>query len=224
MVADEISHYYGIDRSKLHVIYNGINARVFHPGLADEFRASTRHSLGIPEDVPLLLYVGSGFERKGVPQLLRAFARFGNTRAHLVLVGADRKAKVMGALASHLGCVGRVHFVGAVQDVRPFYGAADGFVLPTLYDPFPNAVLEALACGLPVLTSVNCGAREYIRNGENGRVVDPVDEAALIDGLAELCELAGRTEARQLSRQQAESLTLDDMAERLLSLYRSLAN
>ena len=91
MVADEIGHYYGVDRNRLQVIYNGVDTALFHPGLADEFRVSTRAAAGIPETAPLLLYVGSGFERKGVPHLLRAIARSGNKAAHLAIVGADRK-------------------------------------------------------------------------------------------------------------------------------------
>jgi UDP-glucose:(heptosyl)LPS alpha-1,3-glucosyltransferase len=223
MVADEVVRYYGVDRSKLQVIYNGVDTAVFHPGLAGEFRSATRAAAGIPETAPILLYVGSGFERKGVPQLLRAAAGMRRGDAHLVLVGADRKLRQMQALSANLGLAGRVHFTGPLKDVRPWYGAADGFVLPTLYDPCPNAALEALACGLPVLTSTTCGAREWVRDGINGWVVDAVDETALAGRLDDLAGLAGNTAARTASRAAAEPLTLPAMADRLLALYRSLS-
>ena len=223
MVADEISHFYGVDRSKLAVIYNGVDTEVFHPGLADEFRSATRAAAGIPQDVPVLLFVGSGFERKGVPQLLHAFAAARNTKAHLVVVGADRKLKAMRALAAALGLAGRVHFTGPLKDVRPWYGAADGFVLPTLYDPCPNAALEALACGLPIVTSTTCGAQEWVQAGVNGWVVDAVDQAELSGRLDELCALAGDQAARLAARASVEALTLPAMADRLLALYRSLS-
>ena len=98
MVAAEVSSYYGLPADKLPVIYNGVDTAAFHPSLADEFRAATRAQAAIPQDAPLLLFVGSGFERKGVPQLLRAFAAATTGEAHLVIVGADRKLKAMQAL------------------------------------------------------------------------------------------------------------------------------
>ena len=222
MVADEIWQVYGVDRNRLHVIYNGVDTEVFHPGLAAEFRAPARLRAAIPEDAPLLLFVGSGFARKGVPQLLAALAQAQSKEAHLVIVGADRKLKQMQALAVRLGLGRRVHFTGPLPDVRPWYGAADGFVLPTLYDPCPNAALEALACGLPVLTSTTCGAKEWITAGGNGRVVDPLNPDALAQGLDDLLALANNPQARQMSRASVAALTLPAMADRLLALYAVL--
>ncbi|PKO90309.1 MAG: glycosyltransferase family 1 protein [Betaproteobacteria bacterium HGW-Betaproteobacteria-10] len=224
MVADEIQTFYGVDRSKLSVIYNGVDTTLFQPGLADEFRAVTRVQAGIPDDVPLLLFVGSGFERKGVPQLLRALARASNKVMHLAIVGADRKLPAMQALAVQLGLHQRVHFTGPLNDVRPWYGAADGFVLPTLYDPCPNAALEALACGLPIITSTTCGAQEWVKAGENGWVVDAVDTQQLAARLDDLAGLAGNAATRAAARASVEALTLPAMAERLLTLYRSLGS
>ncbi|WP_428826093.1 glycosyltransferase family 4 protein [Azonexus sp. IMCC34842] len=222
MVADEIERYYAVDRSKLPVIYNGVDTTVFHPGLADEFRQTMRAQAGIARRAPVLLFVGSGFERKGVPQLLRAAARMRRVETRLVIVGADRKLAAMQALAARLGLAGRVHFTGPLKDVRPWYGAADGFVLPTLYDPCPNAALEALACGLPIVTSTTCGAQEWVRPGKNGWVVDAVDSAELADRLDDLAALAGDPTVRAAARAVAEPLTLPAMADRLLALYRSL--
>ena len=222
MVAEEISHFYGVDRSKLPVIYNGVDTTVFHPALADECRERTRAEAGIRADVPVLLFVGSGFERKGVPQLLRAAAQMQSCATQIVIVGADRKLKAMQALASKLGLDKRVRFTGPLKDVRPWYGAADGFVLPTLYDPCPNAALEALACGLPLLTSTTCGAQEWVASGVNGWVVDAVDETDLTRRLDDLSALAGNAGARNAARASVEALTLPAMAERLLALYRGL--
>ncbi|HYO27317.1 MAG TPA: glycosyltransferase family 4 protein [Azonexus sp.] len=222
MVAAEVSNYYGLPADKLPVIYNGVDTAVFHPSLAGEFRASTRAQAAIPQDAPLLLFVGSGFERKGVPQLLRAFAAARTGEAHLVIVGADRKLQAMQALAASLGLARRVHFTGPLRDVRPWYGTADGFVLPTLYDPCPNAALEALACGLPIVTSTTCGAQAWVKADDNGWVVDALDRDALATRLDDLCALAGNLAARQAARAAAEPLTLPAMADRLLALYCSL--
>lgn len=223
MVADEVERYYGVSRDKLQVIYNGVDTEAFHPGLADKHRLATRSAAGIPSDAPVLLYVGSGFERKGVPQLLRAAARMKRDDACIVIVGADRKLSAMRKLSGQLGLSKRVLFTGPLKDVRPWYGAADGFVLPTLYDPCPNAALEALASGLPVVTSTTCGAQEWVRSGENGWVVDAVDIDELAGRLDALAGLAGSPSARAAARAVAEPLTLPAMADRLLALYRTLS-
>lgn len=222
MVADEISHYYGVDHDKLHVIYNGVDTQVFHPSLADEFRAAVRIEHGIPADVPLLLFVGSGFERKGVPQLLQAFAAMENRAAQLVIVGADRKLQAMRRLVEQLGVAERVLFTGPLKDIRPWYGAADAFVLPTLYDPCPNAALEALACGLPILTSTTCGAKAWIEEGKNGFAVDALDLAKMTQGLDTLSSWVGDAGIRQAARHSAEAFTMSAMAEQLLQLYRHI--
>ncbi len=223
MVADEVARYYGVARDKLQVIYNGVDTEAFHPGLAGQHREATRSVAGIPDDAPILLFVGSGFERKGVPQLLRAAARMQRTDARIVIVGADRKLSAMRKLSGQLGLSERVLFTGPFKDVRPWYGAADGFVLPTLYDPCPNAALEALASGLPVLTSTTCGAQEWVRVGENGWVVDAVDINGLAKRLDDLAGLAGNAAARKAARAVAEPLTLPAMADRLLALYHRLS-
>lgn len=222
MVADEIAGYYGVDRGRLVTIYNGVDTTAFHPGLADDFRVEVRQKAGIPPDTPVLLYVGSGFARKGVSRLLYAAARMERRDAYLIIVGADRKLNAMRGLAERLGLAGRVLFTGPLKEVRPWYGAADGFVLPTLYDPCPNAVLEALACGLPVVTTTTCGAKEWVRDGKNGWVVDALCEAELAARLDSLAGMAGDANVRGVSRAIAEPLTLTAMADRLLALYKTL--
>ncbi len=128
----------------------------------------------------------------------------------------------MQRLSEQLGLSQRVLFTGPLKDVRPWYGAADGFVLPTLYDPCPNAALEALACGLPVVTSTTCGAQEWVHSGDNGWVVDAVD----INGWRNVSMIwpdwPAIRQARAAARAVAEPLTLPAMADRLLTLYRAL--
>jgi UDP-glucose:(heptosyl)LPS alpha-1,3-glucosyltransferase len=222
MVAAEIEQYYGVDRGKLHVIYNGVDTDDFHPRLAGIHRQSTRQSLGIAQTVPVLLYVGSGYARKGVPQLLQAFSTMNERDAHLIIIGADRKLQAAKAVAAQSGVAGRTHFLGAVQDVRPFYAAADGFVLPTIYDPCPNAALEAMACGLPIVTSCGCGAKEWVQEAVNGWVVDIARSGALQAALQKLCDAAGNAAMRAHARSAVAHLDLQNMTEQLLKMYQTL--
>jgi UDP-glucose:(heptosyl)LPS alpha-1,3-glucosyltransferase len=235
MVRDDIARRFGVPAEKLHVIYNGVDLEAFHLRLRGEHRDRLRGELGIAEDTPLFLFVGSGFERKGVPHLLEAFAAMKDREAVLLVVGRDRQQAALERKAMALGLSGRVRFLGGRKDVKPFYGAADAFVLPTLYDPFPNAVLEALACGLPVITTTQCGAAELICAGENGFVCAALDVAQLADRLDALVATAGSPRGatagsprgtagamREAARASVEHLSIGATAETLLGLYRHL--
>jgi UDP-glucose:(heptosyl)LPS alpha-1,3-glucosyltransferase len=205
----------------LRVIYNGVDLDAFHPRQAEQ-RANVRASLGIAQDAPLFLYVGSGFERKGVARLLEALADTA-APAIAVIVGADKNAGAYQAQAKQLGLEGRVHFLGPREDLPALYGAADAFVLPTLYDPMPNAALEVLACGLPVVTTRQCGAREFIREGENGYVLDALDVTGLSQVMGVLAAPGRAAGMREAARASVVHLSLDAMAGQLLALYRELA-
>jgi UDP-glucose:(heptosyl)LPS alpha-1,3-glucosyltransferase len=220
MVRDDIATRFAVPEAKLHVIHNGVDLDKYRPRLR-EHRAETLGGSGFSADLPLLLYVGSGFERKGVKQLLRAFA-FARPNANLAIVGADKHAPRYARLAARLGIAAQVRFVGAVPDVTPWYGAADALLLPTLYDPMPNAALEALACGLPVLTSSACGAAEFITEGVNGYVRDALDIDGMAAAINTLADPARSTPMRAPARASVEHLSLDTMAQQLLALYRRL--
>ncbi len=221
MVAGEIRSRFGVADARLHVIYNGIDLDEFHPGLRDRHRSGQRARLGIAAEAMTYLLVGSGFERKGVSRLLAAFARLRDARSRLLVVGADRRIEAFRARAGALGLGARVLFAGPQDDVRPWYAAADCFVLPTLYDPFPNAALEALACGLPVVTSASCGAAELIAEGANGYVCDALDVNALADRMQRIDPAAGAA-MRERARASVASLGITAMAQQLVALYRSL--
>jgi UDP-glucose:(heptosyl)LPS alpha-1,3-glucosyltransferase len=218
MVRAEIQKYFRVPEDRLHVIYNGIDTNDFHPNLR-RHRAEVRARYRIPDDATLFLFVGSGFERKGLAAALSALA--GVSAAHLLVVGREKRLARFRAQARALDLEGRVHFAGVQPDVRPYYGAADAFILPTLYDPFPNVVLEAMASGLPVVTSRKCGAAELIRDGANGYVVDALDVAALGQSMTRLQASELRGSMGAAARQTVETLDFPRMAKELLTLYRA---
>ena len=221
MVKDELRRHFGLAEAKLHVIYSGVDLAAFHPDLRRTWRALKREELGIADRDMVFAFVGSGFRRKGLPQLLRALADV--REARLVVVGADRDLPRMRRSAEQLNLAGRVHFAGGQEDVKPWYGMADCFVLPTLYDPFPNAALEAMASGLPLVTSMQCGAAELIESGVEGYVCrDPLDvvELARCLNLAAAPGQAQRMGAA--ARCKVESFGLEVMAQQLTRLYADL--
>jgi UDP-glucose:(heptosyl)LPS alpha-1,3-glucosyltransferase len=221
MVRDDIAKRFKVAAEKLHVIHNGVDLDRFHPGLRDEHRRRVREELGIPADAPVVLFVGSGFERKGVPALLRALAAMTHQDAHLIVVGKDRQQAAAEKLARQLGIEARVRFLGGQEDVRPHYGAADLFCLPSLYDPMPNAALEAFACGLPVITSTTSGAAELIEEGRNGSVCEALDLKALAAALD--ARLADAGQLRDAARATVAEMSSAAMAARLADFYRQIA-
>jgi UDP-glucose:(heptosyl)LPS alpha-1,3-glucosyltransferase len=221
MVRREIARLYRVPQGKLVVIRNGIDLQRFRPP-TDEERAAARARFGWADDRAVLLFVGSGFERKGVAGALHAFA-LGGLRDHavLVIVGHDKRRARYERLAAALGVAGAVHFTGPQDDVLPYYQGADAFVLPTLYDPQSNAVLEAMACGLPAITTTGCGVAELL-TPQSGHVVDALDIPALA---AAMEDLTRREHARTLgaaARRAVEPYSLERMTDDYLALYARL--
>jgi UDP-glucose:(heptosyl)LPS alpha-1,3-glucosyltransferase len=221
MVAREIGAHFGVPAARLHVIYNGVDLERFHPGLAAEHRHALRTRLGIADGAFVYLHVGSGYARKGVARTLHALAALDDRRAHLVVVGRDRDEPALQRLAGRLGLGARVHFAGAQDDVRPWYGTADALVLATLYDPMPNAAVEALACGLPVVVTEQCGAAELVMPGASGEVCDVFDAAALVRAMAAV-RAGDRAARRHAARTAVAALGLDAMGAKLVALYEAL--
>lgn len=221
MVKEELQRWFALPPEKLHVIYSGVDTEAFHPRLKAEHRRAVRRRLGIAANAPLFLFVGSGFERKGLAALLSALAA-GPRDACLLVVGKDKHAGRFRARARHLGLGGQVHFLGPQADVKPYYGAADALVLPTLYDPFPNVALEAMACGLPIVTSLKSGAAELVEAGVNGYVCDALDTEALAAHLASLRSPDVCARLGAAARRTVEPLSLERMGQNLLDFYRGL--
>lgn len=220
MVQVEIQHYFSVPEHKLYVIYNGVDVKAFSPELK-RHREAIRKQFSIPHEATLFLFVGSGFERKGVRQVLEAMTQL-PADAYLMVVGKDKRLNKFGQLAARLGIENRVRFVGMQPDVKPFYGAADVLVLPTLYDPFPNVVLEAMASGLPVITSTKCGASDLIEHGKNGYVCDALDTPALAEAMRTLMNTEVQKRLAHESHRTAQSMSQEAMVGQLVKLYQGL--
>ena len=226
MVADEIRAEYGVATERLRVVYNGVDLLNFSRENVVKSRECVRDEFAIPQGVPLILYVGSGYQRKGVAPLLKAMAQstLRESGAWLAIVGADKHLDRYRRLAENLKVADRVVFAGAQKDVTAWYGAADVFALPTQYDPCPNAALEALACGLPTLTSPTCGVAELIASPLAGAVVSPQDPAAMAQELVRLLEATRlpADAAVKAARHCVAHLSWEAMSAELQALYASL--
>jgi UDP-glucose:(heptosyl)LPS alpha-1,3-glucosyltransferase len=205
---------------KLPVIYNAVDSAAFSPALR-EHRAAVRERLHVPADATVFLIVGSGYARKGVETVLEALSRL-PANTFLLVVGRDKSLGHYRRVAQARGVTERVVFLGAQDDPKPFYGAADAFVLPSLYDPCPNAALEAMACGLPVITSTKSGAAELVTEFDAGFVCGSRDSDALAQHMATLTDPGVRAAQGARARDAVLPLTPDAMTLQLAMLYRDL--
>ncbi|MBF0317667.1 MAG: glycosyltransferase family 4 protein [Nitrospirae bacterium] len=176
MVKEQIMEHYGIDDDRIVVLYNGVDLERFkRPVNRSLWSEQVRTEFGIPADCRLLLFVGSGFERKGLAVAISALVYLGG-QFRLIVAGAGGTLKYR-KQARELGVTDRVVFAGPQTGIERLYVAADVFVLPTLYDPFSNATLEAMACGAAPVTTKNNGAAEIIQHGRDGLLLDNAQDA-----------------------------------------------
>lgn len=221
MVADEIAQHFGYPRERIHLIPNGIDLSRFNANTLARLRGETRSKLDIAENRKALVIVGSGYERKGVAQAIEALAR-SKSGAALLVIGHEKRVSRYRALAKRLGVSQDVHFLGRQENVLPYLAASDAMILPSIYDPFPSAVLEGLAAGLPVVTSNACGARDIAREIDPGLVRDANDIPGLGEAVAIALALAEKPETKQRAQAIAARFDMDRMVERMLALYESV--
>ena len=168
MVKDEIVRFYGYPADRIEVVYNGLP--VHATTRREEDRTATRQSLQLGKDDVAVLFAGSGWERKGLRFAIEAVERT-DKQVRLLVAGHGDHRKFRSP---------RVQFLGIVREMPSLHLAADIFLLPTLYDPFSNACLEALAAGRPVITTRANGFCEIIEDGRHGTVIDRADHVDAI--------------------------------------------
>lgn len=237
MVQADIMRRYGLPPERFELIYNGVDLQRFHPRLRSTLGAQLRAEWRIAPDAPLLLFLGSGYARKGLDTVLQAFAGLRQhpsartqalaATAHLLVVGYDSAQANYQNQAEQLGLASCTHFLGGRRDTERCYAAADLYLLPTRYDPFANTTLEALASGLPVMTTQANGAHELLQEGVHGSVFG--DGARTQDWTASLARwleperlAAGAREARRLAEQHSVEAKMAQTAQLLEAVAQEL--
>jgi UDP-glucose:(heptosyl)LPS alpha-1,3-glucosyltransferase len=220
-----LAETYPFTAGRTRCVYNGVDAEHFSPRIRDELRAGTRARLGLAPREAAFLLVGTGIHRKGVLELLEALGTLGPAGARVIIVGrrsGDDDATIEQTIR-RLGLAGRVICQDFVADPRPWYAAADAFVLPTKFDPFSNATAEAMACGLPVITTAANGVSELVTDGGEGFICpDPPDVGALGRALAHMLD-ADRVRMGEAARALAETLTWERHVDAMLGVYAEVA-
>jgi UDP-glucose:(heptosyl)LPS alpha-1,3-glucosyltransferase len=212
LVKHEIIAEFGYPEDKISVIYNGIPDLHFKkkPGS----RWDLRYDAGLNERDIGILFAGSGWERKGLRFAIEALRSLKNRRIKFLVAGEGKKPAFVPDF---------VRFLGPVEEMHSLYVAADLFVLPTIYDPFSNACLEALSAGLPVITTTSNGFSEIIESGIHGEVLDrPDDVSGLAEAIKKWSLLSQRDDLRTACVERAQQYTIQrNVAETLKVLEAS---
>ncbi|MBK7643287.1 MAG: glycosyltransferase family 4 protein [Planctomycetes bacterium] len=219
MVQRDAMARYDLPEERFRLVYNGVDLERFHPRRRAQEGAALRREFGIDAQAPVVLFLGSGYGRKGLDRVLEAFGelRRGRADARLVVVGYDSQQASFEKLAAKLGLQACVHFLGGRRDAEVCFSASDLYILPTRYDPFANTTLEALATGLPVITTRGNGAHELIEERVQGSVLEnPEDEQGMALAMAWWLDPAnlerGRLAARALAEQHSAESKMQQSA------------
>lgn len=207
----------GVPPEQISIVPNGVDTERFHPRNRERYGAAIRDELGLAPDDFVMLFVGNSWGRKGLRTVIDAVAGLPSGSAKLLVVGDGSPAAFLAGRSPEL--VGRVIFAGVQSEaVERYYGAANVFVLPTLYEPFGLVIMEALASGLPSIVSARAGAAQLLDDGEDALLLrDPLDAGELRVQLMRIMDdhaLAVRLAAN--GRRIAERLTWQYVARRLL--------
>jgi UDP-glucose:(heptosyl)LPS alpha-1,3-glucosyltransferase len=220
LVADDIARNFGLPASLLEVLYNGVDLERFQAVTGGTLRQSARARWELPPTAAVA-FIGNGFGRKGLGFLLEAWPHL-KAKAVLLIAGSDRAAASYRDLARRLGISHAVRFLGAAQDAAAVLGAADALALTSLFEAFGNVVLEAMAAGLPVLTSTRCGAAEVLPPELRPFVVEqPADPLEIARRLDDLLAAAGAL--GPIARRAAEEFTWERYGRQLIALIERVS-
>ena len=220
MVKNDMVHWYQIPEERIHVIYNGVDIERFHPRNR-QFREEVRRRHRIGDEL-VILFVSNNFRMKGLDGLMKALAdlkKEGLPPFKLLVLGRDHQGSYL-RLAKGMGVFEEVVFAGSTNEPEKYYGASDLLVHPTFYDACSLTVLEALASGLPVITTHSNGASGIITQGQEGFVIsDPRDDHALVEKIAFFLDHEKGERASIAARHLAESYSLERNWREMKSIF-----
>ncbi|MFA5779812.1 MAG: glycosyltransferase family 4 protein [Elusimicrobiota bacterium] len=226
IVADDLTEAYKIDGSKIKIIINGIDTKKFNADNKNVFRNQISQMFGFSDSDFIFLFVSSNHFLKGLEPLLDAFYLLNKEQknAKMLVVGKGRETYFR-KKSQNLQLSDFVKFVGWQQDIREFYKAADFFVYPSFYDPFPNVALESLACGTPIIVSSLTGASEILEDGKNGFVIkNPRDLAEILDKMRRAISIPKKELATMSinARDTAENFSNEKHIKKIMEFVRAI--
>jgi len=223
MVQRHFEQYYGVTPDAVRVVYSAIDPSRFAAEDRLKRRQEERDHWGVSPDDTVGLFVAMNYRLKGLSPLIRAAALVQHEKPFKLAIVGHPKFGAYRRLAERLGVADRIAFLGHRDDPKDAYFAADFLVHPTFYDPCSLVVLEALACGLPVITSCYNGASELLHPPDDGLVIDdPHDAGALAAAMVRMTDRGYRVAGSAAARQTGTRWTFDLHYRALLDVFREV--
>jgi UDP-glucose:(heptosyl)LPS alpha-1,3-glucosyltransferase len=219
LIKNQIISFYGTPENKIYVIYNGVDTERFRPDLKTTIGSKVRAKYGIKDDDLLILFAGNDFRQKGLNILFKAVSIINSEKIKVMAAGSDTLSNFK-ELAKEAVISGSAIFLGHQPKLELFYAASDLFVLPTLYDPFANVCLEAMACGVPVITTKTNGASEIIENGSTGFILESSTAEELSAHINKFYIDSDRSRMSLNASEKAAFFSTANHMEALLDLYK----
>ncbi len=227
MVRNDICRRYHLETSQIHLVYNGVNLQRFAKSLVKEQIQKLRLALGFSHEV-IFLFMAYDFRKKGVRYLIEAAAKLrgsvGEGKFGVIVVGSSPSPSLR-KLIRKLHLESTVIFKGPTRDPERYYEACDVFVLPTFYDACSLVVLEAMACGLPAITTVDNGASGVITDGVDGSVLDdPRDVETMAISMNRFLDSDFLSKASLAAKNTASRYSIEANHSRMLAIFDAIAN
>jgi UDP-glucose:(heptosyl)LPS alpha-1,3-glucosyltransferase len=223
MVRQHFQEYFQFSADDLRLVRLAPSTERFEETDRPRRRLEWRQTWAIAPDHTVALFAGLNYRLKGLEPLLHAVRLLQEPGFRLLVAGSSYTADVQ-RLARKLGVARQVRFLGYCADMRNCYFASDFFVHPTFYDPCSHVVLEAMSCGLPVITSRYNGASEMLHPPREGLVLrDPHDHAELAGALRHFLDPARRGASGQAARRTAAQWTYEQHYRQLLDVFAEAA-
>jgi UDP-glucose:(heptosyl)LPS alpha-1,3-glucosyltransferase len=223
-VRRDIEANYQIASDKITVLYNGVDQQRFHPSRRAAMRESLRARWRVPRAARLVLFVGSGFARKGLDRLMAIWGRASLSETYLLVAGDDAR---MGYYINRAQSVAgdRIVFAGRQDDIENYYASADLIVLPALQEAFGNVVLESLASGVPVVVSREVGAGAILTGCLRQGVVDDAGNPDELEaGILNMLDQSAQPGLRESARRLGEQYSWDNHFHRLDALLNEVVH
>lgn len=220
LVLEELKSFYNVPEDRIFTIPNGVDVRRFSPATSDQ-KTQAREALGIPQSALVVGFVGSDFTRKGLWPLARAIMM--SRDLYLVVAGRDSSSEKLNKLISDAGVKSSIRYLGPVDNVLSLLWASDVFALPSLYEPSSNAILEAMACGLPIVCTESVGNANIVREQNCGYICDR-DPESILEGLRYVLS-SDRYEALSANcLLAAKQIVQEPIIDKWLKLYDTVLN
>jgi UDP-glucose:(heptosyl)LPS alpha-1,3-glucosyltransferase len=221
MVKSDILKHYQCPPENISVIYNGVDLVRFHPENNKRFRLSVRNELGVPKNSLLILFVGSGFERKGLKALLQATQYLCSKEWRMLIIGKGNWKKYLKLVPKNLRR--QIIYREPVRDIEKYYSAADIFAMPVIYDPIGNTNMEAMASGLSIITTRHCGVADIIEHKQNGLIVENFESTKEIaENINTLFNKDLRQAIGQNARHLAEQFSIEKNISEMMKAYEEI--